>query len=166
MDEIVGAQDRAALFRQGITIVDARREDGKLRLEVTGGDDERVIGEIRARFGADTQVAVRDAYPRQLCVTRCAGYMEREPKRLQLRWVLWPNETIADIVVVEDDESVVVLGLKSVSFERTDDDPCECPTHVYLEQPLGDRTVYDACGGDEIRYKNVYDEIKARMAGI
>src|SRR5262245_3982155 len=134
MDEHVSAQDRTALFRRGITVVSAVREDGKLRLEVTGGDDERVIGEIRGRCGEDTQVEVRDAYPRQLCVTRCSGYMEREPKRLQLRWVVWPNETIADIVVVEDDESVVVLGLKSVSFERTEDDPYECPTHVYLDQ--------------------------------
>ncbi|MDA0160670.1 hypothetical protein OM076_10375 [Solirubrobacter ginsenosidimutans] len=164
MDEIVTAKDRTALFRQGITVVDAECTAGRLTLEVTGGDDERVRAAVRARFGEEARVEILDSYPRQLYVHRCAGHMEREAGRLQLRWVLWPGQVLADIVVVEDDECVVVLGLISQPPVIDDGEPCDVPTHVYLEQPLGERKVYDACGGDEIRYVNVYAEMEAELA--
>ena len=118
---------------------------------------------VRERFGEETQVEVLDSYPRQLYVHRCAGHMEREAGRLQLRWVLWPGQVLADIVVVEDDECVVVLGLISQPPVIDGGEPYDVPTHVYLEQPLGERKVYDACGGDEIRYVNVYAEMEARL---
>jgi hypothetical protein len=33
---------------------------------------------------------------------------------------------------------------------------CEVPCHVYLDRPLGERTVIDGTSGREVPHKNVY----------
>lgn len=60
----------------------------------------------------------------------------------------------------EDDEEVAVLVLVC-----GDDDPGDswtnCPVHIYLERPLGERVVRDVTrGGLPVPYYNVYDEMK------
>jgi hypothetical protein len=62
---------------------------------------------------------------------RCVGHMEREPGRLQLRYVL-----------------------------RGDDE-----MYVYLDRPLGDRTVVDGVGGQPVPYVNVYAQLSHDEAG-
>jgi hypothetical protein len=52
----------------------------------------------------------RSDMPRELRPRCCVGYMEREAGRLQLRFVLRGDEHVDDIVVAEDDESVVVVA--------------------------------------------------------
>jgi hypothetical protein len=164
MDEAISAQDRTALLRQGIAVLDAEIADGRLTLEVSGAPDDRVRAAVVARFGSDANVTVVDDLPRRLYARTCVGHMEREPGRLQLRYVLWPGEHIGDILVVEDDRTVVVLGMICVPAAHEPGEPCEVPTHVYLDRPLGYRTVYDGCGGEAVHYKNVWVEIEARLA--
>jgi hypothetical protein len=163
MEQIVAVSDQTALLREGIALVDASIKDGRLIVEVTGAPDDRVRALVAERFGPTTRVTVVDDLPRRLYARPCVGHMEREEKRLQLRYVLWPDEHIGDVAVVEDEHSVVVLGMVCVSAACEAGDPCESPTHVYLERPLGGRTVYDGCSGEAVPYKNVYLELNERI---
>src|SRR5215216_330467 len=103
MEEIVATKDRAALLRQGIVIVDAEVKDERLIVEVTGAPDDRVRATVAERLGPSTRVTVVDDLPRRLYARPCVGHMEREEGRLQLRYVVWPDEHLADVIVVEDD---------------------------------------------------------------
>lgn len=86
--------------------------------------------------------------------------MEREAGRLQLRFVLWPDEHVDDIVVAEDATTVAVLGTVCTP-ETGGRECCEVPCHVYLERPLGDRAVVDGLTGQPVPYKNVYETLGA-----
>ena len=163
MDEIIAAKDRTALLRQGVALIDAESRDGRLIVEVTGAPEDRVRAVVAERLGSTTRVTVVDDLPRRLYARPSVGHMEREAGRLQLRYVLWPDEHMADILVIEDEESVVVLGMVCVSAACEPGDACESPTHVYLDAPLGRRTVYDGCSGEEIPYKNVWLKIQERI---
>jgi hypothetical protein len=163
MDEIVAAKDRAALLRQGIALVAAELKGGRLIVEVTGAPDERVRAAVAERLGSSTRITVVDDLPRRLYARPCVGHMEREEGRLQVRYVLWPDEHLGDVIVVEDEESVVVLGLICVSAVYEAGEACEHPYHVYLDQPLGDRKVYDGFSGEEVPYKNVWLRVQERI---
>ena len=89
--------------------------------------------------------------------------MEREPGRLQLRYVLWEGEHVDDIIVAEDEQTIVALAIVSTSWACDGSQPCEVPFHVYLERPLGGRAVIDGCGGKPVRYKNVYATLAGRL---
>jgi hypothetical protein len=163
MEQIIDVQDRAALLRQGVALVDARLSDGRLSVEVTGVPEDRVRAVVAEQLGPSTRVLVVDDLPRRLYARPCVGHMEREEKRLQLRYVLWPDEHMADVVVIEDAESVVVFGMICVAAACEPGDACEVPTHVYLDSPLGGRKVYDGCSGEEVPYKNVWIKIQERI---
>ena len=163
MPEIVTAQDRTALARQGIVIVDAEAKDGRWIVEVTGAPDDRVRAAVAERLGASTRVTVVDDLPRRLYARPCVGQREREAGRLQLRYLLWPDEHFADVIVVEDDVSVVVLGMVCVSAAFEEGEPCESPTHVYLDAPLGGRTVIDGFTGEAVPYKDVLADLQERF---
>src|SRR3954451_16798776 len=158
---MIEATDRTALLRQGITGMNARTTNGRLRVVVSGGDDKRVRAAVAARLGS-VDVSIVDALPRRLRPRGCAGHIEREPGRLQLRYVLWGGECMGDIVVLEDARSVVVLGLICEPVGGDAGEPCEFPFHVYLDRPLGTRRVFDGCGGGEVPAKDVYAEAGAR----
>jgi hypothetical protein len=85
--------------------------------------------------------------------------MEREARRLQLRFVLCGDEHVDDIVLAEDDESVVVYGIVCTSVAGTNGRAWEGPWHVYLGQPLGDRAVIDGVTGSPVPYRNIYAEL-------
>lgn len=86
--------------------------------------------------------------------------MEREPGRLQLRVLLRGGEGVCSVLFEEDETSVVVLIL--VCGEA---DPkqgwVDCPVHIYLEQPLGDREVVDLVRANGlVSYRNVYRDLE------
>ena len=56
-----------------------------------------------------------------------------------------------------------MLGMVCVSAACEPGDACEMPTHVYLDAPLGGRTVYDGCSGEAIPYKNVWIKLQERI---
>ena len=91
--------------------------------------------------------------------------MEREAGRLQVRFELRGKEHVEDIVVAEEEGAVVVFGTVCTALEGAEGDRCEVPCHVYLKEPLGDRTVIDGTTGEVVPYKNVYAEMEARRAG-
>ncbi len=75
------------------------------------------------------------------------GYREREPGWLQLRAVMRAGtEGICDVIAEEDDETVrvrVLLCWEDPCEHLRDRDYVDCPVHVDLEQPLGDRSVIE-----------------------
>ena len=85
--------------------------------------------------------------------------MEREERRLQLRFVLHGDEHVDDIVIAEDDACVVVYGIVCTTVAGTARDAYEGPWHVYLDRPLGDRMVIDGVTGSPVRFKNVFAEL-------
>jgi|tagenome__1003787_1003787.scaffolds.fasta_scaffold20888224_1 hypothetical protein len=159
---MIDATDRTALLRQGITVTNARRTNGRLHLFLSGGDEERVRAAVAARLGGEVDVCILDELPRRLRPRGCSGHIEREPGRLQLRYVLWGGECMGDIVVFEDARSVVILGLICEPVGGDAGEPREFPFHVYLDRPLGTRTVYDGCGGGEVPVKDVYAAVEVR----
>ena len=156
----IDAQDRAALLLEGIVVLAAEEAEGRTHVEVSGAGEERVRAAVAARLGGDVEVSVLAELPRTLEPRRCVGHMEREPGRLQLRYVLWGDEHMDDIVVAEDEERVVVLASVCTAAAGEVRDGCECPFHVYLGRPLGDRQVYDGLTGDPVPFKNVYESLR------
>jgi hypothetical protein len=100
-----------------------------------------------------------DSWPRS-----CVGHMEREPGRLQLRYVFFAGEGICDVEVDERDETVTVYGFMCAGYRELPVDRSEsyeAPVHVYLDRPLAGRTVVDGHSGRQVPFRNVYAEIEA-----
>jgi hypothetical protein len=96
---------------------------------------------------------------RRLEPRSAVAYCEREPGRLQLRFVLDVDEHMHDIDVVESDDSVVVVATVCSPVTGIRTDLVDGPFHVYLEQPLGERRVVDALSGRDVPYRNVLAEL-------
>jgi hypothetical protein len=156
----VGERARAALLSEGIVLVSVDAGESGLRVHVTGVDEERVHAAVAAQLGPDVEVRVCGRLPRELSARRCVGYMEREPGRLQLRYVLHGDDHLDDIWVAENDRRVVVLAAICTSVVGTVRDATECAWHVYLDRPLGGRTVIDGFSGELVPYKNIYAELR------
>ncbi len=77
----------------------------------------------------------------------CLGHREREPGRLQLRVALCRAEGVCNVIVEEDDDTVRVRLIICCDEDLFEDDRereyMDCPVHVYLDKPLGGRTVID-----------------------
>jgi hypothetical protein len=151
---LIAAADRVALLRHGIIALEA--DSARLRVEVTGSGEERVQEIVARQLGSAVTVDVLGDLPRTLVPRRCAGYMEREPGRLQLRFVLRGDEHVDDIVVAEDEQTVVVFATVCTSVAGEPRTLWEGPWHVYLDRPLDDRPVIDGTNGRTVSYKNVY----------
>jgi hypothetical protein len=155
-------EDRVALLVEGIALLAAEEH----RVCVTGADDDRVRRAVATRLGVDARtVRVYGDVPREVRPRPCFGYMEREEGRVELRCVLSGEQHITDIAVAEDEETVVVLGSVCISPIGDPGELVECPAHVYLRRPLGDRRVIDGFSGKPVPYKNVYVELQRRMNG-
>lgn len=71
-----------------------------------------------------------------------------------------------EVLVEEDEETVVVYALVCEPMSRSGERRCDMPFHVYLEAPLGGRTVIDGVTGEPIPYRNVYDELVAEGLAV
>jgi hypothetical protein len=105
-----------------------------------------------------------DPTPRRLAPRSCVAYCEREPGRLQVRLVVDRDEHIDDIVVIEDDDSVVVCASICSPTTGVRRDQIDAPFNVYLDEPLGERKVIDALSGRAVPYRHVLAEIAAEQA--
>jgi len=157
--ELIRAEDRVALLRQGIVVVGAATRDRRLRVAVSAARIDGVHEVVERRLGGGTKVVVLGDVPRRHVRRPCVGHMEREAGRLQVRYVLWRDEHVDDIVVAEDAETVVVLGTVCTPNLDESGDSCEVPCHVYLDDALGGRTVIDGVTGEVVPYKNVYETL-------
>jgi hypothetical protein len=160
----VTAADRVALLRDGVAVLETDHAPGSLRVGVVGVGEERVREAVAQRLGDAVEVDVLGPVPRRIWPRRCVGYMEREPGRLQVRYVVRGDEHVDDILVAEDDSAVVVFATVCTSVAGEEGELMEGPWHVYLDQPLGDRTVIDGTCGRVVPYKNVWAEIEAEEA--
>jgi hypothetical protein len=100
-----------------------------------------------------------DPTPRRLAPRSCVAYCEREPGRLQLRLVLDADEHVDDIVVEENDDTIVVFASVCSPTTGVCREQWEGPFHVYLEEPLGGRKVIDALTGRDLPYRNIWAEL-------
>jgi hypothetical protein len=150
----IDAGDRVALLQHGIVVLEP--DAARLRLGVTGAGESRVREIVAQRLGSAVTVELLGDLPRRLEPRQCVGYMEREPRRLQLRFGFCGDEHVDDIVLAEDEETVVVFATVCTPMSGEPRAWCEGPVHVYLESPLGDRAVIDGVSGDAVPYKNVY----------
>jgi hypothetical protein len=100
-----------------------------------------------------------DTTLRQLTPRASVAYREREPGRLQLRFVLDADEHMHEIVVEEDDDVVEVFATVCGPVSGPSGEVIEGPWHVYLERPLTGRAVVDALSGREVPYRNVRAEL-------
>jgi len=156
---LVDSTDRAALLREGIVVLEEDSSRGCRRVGVTGVGTERVREAVARRLGHHVEVEVLDELPRRIRPRRCVGYLEREPGRLQLRFVLCPDEHVDEILVAEDDDAVVVYATVCTPAGGDSVERWEGPWHVYLDRPLGDRAVIDGCVGSAVAYRNVYESL-------
>lgn len=98
--------------------------------------------------------------PHQQSWRACVGHMEREPGRLQLRVDLYPDEGVCTVLFEEDERAVTVLIVVcgEPDFRR---DPVNCPVHIHLGQPLGERDVLDiVMNRRRVPHRNVYRELE------
>jgi hypothetical protein len=164
----ISMEDRGALLRERIVVHSVIHwEEFGTHLFVTAPDEKRAREVIAERFGEDIKVEVCGDELREVRPLRCDGHMEREPGRLQLRYALQDEEHMNTIIVTETDEQVIVLG----TVCRPVDLPppghlMGGPYHVYLDNPLGERTVFDVVADRPVPYFNVYDGIEERVAGM
>jgi hypothetical protein len=87
-------------------------------------------------------------------VGRLLGYREREPGRLQLRVALRARtDGICEAMVEETEETVhvrVLLCFLDRDDAWEDNEYMDWPVHVYLDRPLGDRTVISVDGEEPL----------------
>ena len=146
--EIISERDRTDLLNQGIQVLSASSYENEVQVYVAGGDEERARSTVIAQIGREADVQWCGALHRRLVPRPCVGYMEREAGRLQVRYVLsMDDEHVGDIEVTEDDHTVVVSATMCTPLHSEARDEIECPYHVYLDRPLGDRTVIDGFDG-------------------
>jgi hypothetical protein len=159
-ENVPGTPDlqRTELLRHGVVVIDAVPG----RVTVTGVGADRVRAVAEEWFGPGVEIDVADSVPRRLRPARCLGHLEREARRLQLRYALRRDEHIDDIVVAEDARSVVVFATICTPVGGACGDACDVPHHVYLDGPLAGRTVIDGTRGVEVPYRNVYAELERR----
>jgi hypothetical protein len=155
----VDRADRAVLLRQGIVVLEEDSSRGCRRVGVTGVGTERVCEAVSHQLGHGVEVEVLGELPRRIRARACVGYLEREPGRLQLRFVLSADEHMDEILVAEDDEAVVVLATVCTPAGGDPGERWEGPWHVYLDRPLEDRAVIDGCNGSAVPYQNVYESL-------
>ena len=105
----------------------------------------------------ESTAPVLDDTLRRLAPRSSVGQCEREPGRLQLRFV-------HDIIVVEEDNTVVVSAVVCTPTTGVWREQFEGPFHVYLDEPLGERRVIDALTGREVPFKDIWAEIAAEEA--
>jgi len=148
---------RADLLRHGIVVVGG--DSG--RVEVTGAGSDRVREIAERVLGDNVEVEVIGPTPRLTEPRMCRGHMEREPGRLQVRYALVGDEHVDDIVVAEDERTVVVFCTVCTAAAGEEGERWEGPWHVYLDAPLGDRTVIDGSTGEPVPYRNIWAEIEA-----
>ena len=159
---IISDQDRVALMRESVHVLSTERHRGRLHVSVTAPDDERARDLVRDRLGDEVDVWVCGDVPRVVRPRPCFGYMEREPGRLQLRYVNRGDQHMDHIFVAEDDDTVVVFAMSCISPLGEEGDAVDSPYHEYLERPLGDRIVIDGVTGEPVPYENVYDGLKEK----
>jgi hypothetical protein len=87
-------------------------------------------------------------------VGRLLGYREREPGRLQLRVAIRPRTDGVCEAIAEESEATVHVRVL-LCFEDRDEswddrEYWDCPVHVYLEKPLGARTVIAVDGNEAL----------------
>ena len=158
--ELISEQDHAALLGAGIAVLAAWTYEGRLYVRVTGPLDARDV--VRARLGADVDVGVCGDGPREIRPIACCGYVERDPGRLQLRYLMSDDRHLDDIVVRETDDTVFIYGTACAAIDEVGGDEMDSPYHVYLERPLGTRTVFDEVANRPVPYRNVYAELRTR----
>jgi hypothetical protein len=156
----ISNEQRTRLLRAGIVLIDCDLDAQRPWAVVAGAGVERIERAVADEFGAAIDLDIAGDVPRALMPRRCVGHMEREAGRLQLRFVLRGDEHVDDIVLAEDDESVVVYGIVCTSVSSTDGGAWEGPWHVYLDRPLGDRVVIDGVTGSPVPYKNIFAELR------
>jgi hypothetical protein len=153
----IAPEQRTALLRHGVVVLDSELDGPCPRIVVTGAGAARVQTLVAQHLGVEVDVEVWSDLPRELRPLRCVGYMEREAGRLQVRFVLRGDEHVDDIVVAEDDAEVVVFATVCTAVAGDGGNAWEGPWHVYLDRPLGDRTVVDGSSGASVPFVNVYD---------
>jgi hypothetical protein len=156
----VSPQDRVTLLGEGITVLSVDTDRHGTHVYVAGRDDERVRKRVGQLLGDEPDVWVAGELPRQLRPRACAGYLERDPGCLQLRYVVQGAQHVDHISVAEDDDTVVVFGTVCTSAMGEDGEPIDCPAYVELDRPLEGRTVIDGVSGRAVPYRNVYEGIE------
>jgi hypothetical protein len=131
------------------------------RIVVAAADADAALQEVMWALGPALDVEVVAPMARRLVPRRSTGYMEREPGRLQVRYSVARDEHIDDVVHAEDDETVVVLGTVCTPALACLGGRTDCPTHVYLEAPLGGREVIDGVTGEPVPFRDVYADMAA-----
>jgi hypothetical protein len=159
-DELA-ADQRTSLLRHGIVVLDEQLDADEPCVTVAAPRTVAADALVCEAFGQRVSVEVAGELPRELWPRPCVGYMEREPGRLQLRYVLRGDQHVDDIVVAEDDDAVVVFATVCMSLAGSSGEACEVPFHVYLDRPLGDRTVIDGVSDKPVPYSNVYERLRS-----
>ena len=162
----ITTEDRTALLSERILVHSLHVDEFGTRIYVSGPDSARAKEAVAERLGAHVEVEVCGGSPREVRPRPSCGHMEREPGRLQLRYSLQQDEHLDEILAAEDDERVVVFGTICAPLNPPPGQEMESPYHVYLDRPLGERTVIDAVAGAPVPYFNVYDGIEERVARL
>ena len=64
----------------------------------------------------------------------------------------------------EEDETSVAVLILVCGEDDPKDDWMDCPVHIYLEQPLGDRKVIDVVRANRpVPYYNVYRDLQRQF---
>jgi hypothetical protein len=161
----ISMEDRSALLSEGVVVHSVHQDSLGTRIYATSNDAERATEAITARLGEHVKVSVCGETPREVRPRRSSGHMEREEGRLQLRYELLYDEHLDEILFAEDDERVVIFGMVCSPVDAEPGPMMGSPSHIYLDRPLGKRTVFDAVAGAPVPYFNVYDGIEERVAG-
>lgn len=141
----ISREDRVVLAaRDGIFVHAVRRYRGSLRVFVTGPHEALTRDRVHMQLGDDFDVRYCGDAPRSVRPAQCFAYAETDPGCLDLRYMLRFQQQVADVLVAEDEDTVVVLGFACMSVLGDAGEPAERSVAAFLSEPLGSRRVIDA----------------------
>lgn len=159
----VDSGDRAALLRDGVVVLADGVQRRKRWVTIAGPAASRATKLARARFGPRVDVTHLAEGPRRLEPLACDGYCEPDPGRLKLRYATTMSQHVDDVLCEEDETAVVVYATVCTPVHVRETHLYDAPYRIYLEAPLGDREVIDGVSGQQVRYRNVGEELAREL---
>jgi hypothetical protein len=158
----LSTEDREALLIERILVHSIHTDEAGTRVYATGPNPKRTLDFLTGRLGKEVDVVICGDMPREVRLRACAGYEEREPRCLDLRYRLRGGEHMDLIMVAEDERRVVVHGTVCVPVGVMQIGEEDHVHHVYLESPLDGREVFDAVAVDTVPTRETISELPSR----
>jgi hypothetical protein len=158
---VIATAQRTALLRHGVVVLENELEGPCPRIVVSGAGHERVRMLVAQQLGAEVEVEVW-----ALCRASCGRCGASDTWGERPAGGRFDSSCAATSMSMTSHAAVVVFATVCTAVAGESGRAWEGPWHVYLDRPLGDRTVVDGSSGANVPYVNVHDRLLREEAAL